>query len=815
MSSVQALTRRPAPWTESLRILTLVAGALLVILPFLTHRMVGGVDARWYAYMLRGFTDQIGSGQFPMLIGEGPFAWNGGVHPFRSAPVYMLVGGLWKILTLGTLGTYTVQHLTVLTSALAGTLGFYRAATLILGDRRWTATGFGLIYLCIPSWLATVYKADAYMSYMAFGDMPLTLYGNARILLRADGTGYVPLAAGLALIWMCHPPIALLTTTATVFVQAAAIALQGLASWKQAMLGGALFVLLAAYYFASMSELPPRPDSGGAGRQALMWLLGMAAFTVGLGRAAFFRDRLPWALVGLGGLILIGVSAFPWLVWGLYTAGFCIIAALALRRSAATNWAAFAPTALFLAAFVAAGASEATLGKGYAGINGSVVSALASNTGGIHGLLAPLPRGMDSNSIFQPGWSIDAALILAAVALFSRGRPAEQVFAAAALTLAVSFLRFPLVSNFLGGYFPRAFASVSGLPLALRITPVLSSFALMAALLWVATRPPATARARLLTNGLVLVAVLWSGCQAYSFVRIGFWLTATEGVTAQSLRSENLELDRYAYDLIHIPDYYTNGADDPLLESRLIRADGSVILGPEEIAEATERAGAKQMNLTCQDIPGSPNWLDVVPKFNLQPGEHVLLRFAFDPALNYNSYMIFFAEHAYREYHLPDSGQPFAFGVGKNRSTVLSLWNSGTTVERYRLSLTREPGNDLKSGGGFFARLTESKLDPAVLPIRLVSLNPYHVVVKAPSAGFLETFRVLLPGYRAYLDGVRVPFSRSKQALLQVEVPAGVHDVVVRFVGSFRLWSAATVSALGWLTLLLGWIFSRRRAGPF
>lgn len=813
MSSDQALTRRPALWTESLRILTLVAGALLVILPFLTHRMVGGVDARWYAYMLRGFTDQIGSGHFPMLIGQGPFAWNGGVHPFRSAPVYMLVGGLWKVLTLGTLGTYTVQHLTILTSALAGTLGFYRAATLILGERRWTATGFALIYLCIPAWLATVYKADAYMSYMAFGAMPLVLYGNARILLRADGAGYVPLAAGLALIWMCHPPIALLTTTATVFIQAAAIALQGLASWKQAMLAVVLFIVLAAYYFASMSELPPRPDSGGAGRQALIWLVGMAAFTIGLGRAAFFRDRLLWALVGLGGLILIGVSGFPWLVWGMYTAVFCIVAALALRRSAETNWAAFAPTVLFLAAFVAAGAAEATLGKGYAGINGGVVSALASNTGGIHGLLAPLPRSMDSNAIFQPGWSVDAALILAAFALFSRGRPAEQVFGAAALTLAVAFLRFPLVSNFLGGYFPRAFAAISGLPLALRITPVLTSFALMAALLWVAARQPA--RARRLTNGLILVALSWSGWQAYSFVRIGFWLTATEEVTAQSLRPENVELDRYAYDLIHIPDYYSNGADDPVLESRLIRADGSVILGPTEIAEATERAGAKQVNLTCQDIPGSPNWLDIVPKIDVQPGEHLLLHFAFDPALNYNSYMIFFAQHAYREYHLPDSGQPFAFGVGKNRSAVLSLWNSGTTVEHYRLSLTREPGNDLRSGGGFFAHLTESKLDPSVLPIRLVSLNPYHVVVKAPSSGFLETFRVLLPGYRAYLDGARVPLSSSKQALLQVEVPAGVHDVVVRFVGSFRLWSSAAVSALGWLTLIVAWIFRRRPTGVF
>jgi hypothetical protein len=815
MSPVEALTRRRSTWTEPLRLLTLVAGSVFAVLPFLTARLVGGVDARWYGYMLKGFTDQIGSGHFPFLIGQGPFAWNGGVHPFRSAPAYMLVGGLWKVVTFGRLGPYALQHLTVLTSALAGTLGFYRAATLLLGERRWTAAAFALVYLCIPSWLATVYKADAYMSYMAFGAMPLVLYGNARVLLQPDGRGYVPLAAGLALIWMCHPPIALLTTTTTVFIQAAAIAMQGLASWRQAALGALLFALLSAYYFVSMAELPPRPGGGDPGQQAVVWLLAMAAFVIGLGRTAFFRGRLAWALLGLGGLVVLGTASFPWLVWGLYTTAFCLAAVLAFRALKVADWTGVAPTALFLAAFLAAGAAEATLGKGHPGINGSVVSALASNTGGLGGALAPLPRAMNSSAIFQPGWSVDAALVLALLAVFSRGRPAEQVLGAAPLVLAACYLRFPLVSNFIVGYYPRAFASITGLPLPLRLTPVLTSFALMAGLLWVAARRPATRPSRLLVNGLLLAAVLWSGFQTCSFLRVGYWVTATEAGTAQSLRSENVELDRYAYDLLHIPDYYTNGADDPVLESRLIRADGSVIIGPEELARAAEQAGVRNVQLVGKVIPGSTTWLDVAPTLEVLPGEHLLLRFAFDPALHYNSYMIFFAEHAYREYHLPDSGQPLAFGVGEGRSTVLSLWNSGTTAEHYRMSINREPGNDLNSDGGFFARLAVSKLDPAVLPIRTVSLDPYHAVVTAPTAGFLETFRILLPGYRAYLDGVPVPFKSSKQALLEVAVPAGVHDVVVRFVGSFRLWAAAIVSGAAWAALLGAWVYRRRRAGAW
>jgi hypothetical protein len=254
MSSAEALPQRRPHWTEILRLLVLVAAALLGVRPFLTARLVGGVDGRWYAYMLRGFTDQIGAGHLPFLIGEGPFAWNGGVHPFRTAPAFMLLGGLWKILTFGSLGPYTIQHLTVATSAVAGVLGFYAVAARVLVDRRWTAAGFALLYLLAPAWLATIYKADAYMSYMAFAAMPLVLWGNVGSLTTADAASYVALGAGEALLWMCHPPIALLTTIATLFLQAASVVVRGLSAWRQAAAGAVAFAVLAAYYFASMSE---------------------------------------------------------------------------------------------------------------------------------------------------------------------------------------------------------------------------------------------------------------------------------------------------------------------------------------------------------------------------------------------------------------------------------------------------------------------------------------------------------------------------------------------------------------------------------
>ena len=812
MSSVEALTRRRTPWIESIRVILLVAASFLAVLPFLTSRMIGGVDARWYAFMLKGFTDQIGSGHIPFLIGEGPYAWNGGVHPFRSAPVYMLVGGLWKILTLGRAGAYTLQHLTVLTSAVAGTLGFYRAATLILGARRWTACAFALVYLFTPSWLATVYKADAYMSYMAFAAMPLVLFGNARTLMQADGKGYMTLGIGLALMWMCHPPIALLTTTATLFIQAASVVANGVAAWKRAALGAGLFAVLAAYYFGSMSELPPIPEGGGSRPHAVALLVGIALFLVGLGRSAFFPRRLAWILVAAAGSIVITRLSTPWLVWALFTLGFVAAAAGLVRHAKLPHPQGTAVMALFLCALAGAAAAEGYLGRDNPGSFSTAVSQLAVNTGGLSNFLSPLPRAMDNMGIFQPGWSVLLAGALGAVGLFLPGPIGPRVFAAAAITFGVCYLRVPMISNFLVGYYPPTLSSITGLPLPLRVTPVLSSFALAAGLLWVAARAPGRPGEAVVTRLLLISAVAWSGYQAYSFVRIGYELRGSEALSERSIRTENAIMDRYAYDLLPIPKYYSNGITDPILESRLLRADGTVLIGPKEIATAMEARHVQNHRLVGQVIPGSSSWFDIVPTFVLQPGEHKLLRFEFDPGLNYNGFFIFSAEHSYREYHLPDAGQSEAFGVGEPRSHILSFWNSGTTTEHYRVLESREPGNNINDKGGFFADLSVSDLEPSALPIRLLSIYPYHATVNAPAAATLETFRILLPGYKAYVDGNRVPIGRSREALITVPVPAGIHDVELRFVGSVRLWISALVSSVAWAMTVVIWTMGKRRA---
>jgi hypothetical protein len=198
--------------------------------------------------------------------------------------------------------------------------------------------------------------------------------------------------------------------------------------------------------------------------------------------------------------------------------------------------------------------------------------------------------------------------------------------------------------------------------------------------------------------------------------------------------------------------------------------------------------------------------VDVYPGIEVKAGEHVILRFEFDEDRHYNGFVFFFSEHAYREYHLPDSGFDKAFGIGGSRTTVISLWNSGSQTEHYHFSMIREPGNDLNINGGLFANLSISEFEPQALPIDLESLIPYRATVSSSTGGWLETFVLFLPGYRAWVDGVPAPVVKSSQSLAEVSVPPGRHSVELRFVGTVRLWLAAFVSVAGWVTLCALWV---------
>jgi hypothetical protein len=812
MSTTEALTQRRPQWTGVIRVFILSAAAVAVMSPFLTKRSIGGVDAFWYANMIRGVTDQIAAGHFPLPVGEGPFAWNGGVHPFRSAPVYPMLAAAWYVVTLGKLGEFTLQNLTAITSALLGTLGFYIAAAKIMPSRKWAACAFALLYLGAPSWLAVLVNVEDYMSYMAFAAMPLVLYGNARSVLEADGRGYVSLGTGLALVWMCHPPIALLTSIATIFVQAGAAVSRGFAPWKGMLACVAAFAVLSAYYFASMSEIPRAAQQSPMFEEVPL-ILGLALFFIGLGQFVFHPRNLAWAACIVLGAIEVGHGSTPWLYWISASSVLWIVGVSCIRQIKSVDLRQHSFAAIFVCALLGSAVAEAIIGPSHPGAFQTALNFLATNTSYLPGLLKPLPSPFDGLPLLQLGWGLDLALAAGALSLFGSRPVGAKVFFAVSVGLFICFIRVPLVSDFLVGYFPLNLASMSGFPLALRITPVIASFSAMAGVLWVATLPEKR-RTSMCVLAVLATLVTWSGYQASRFVDAGHRLTASTSQDAKSTRPENLVLSRYAYDLMRLPDYFSNGVTDPRLETRLLNDGGDVIIGPEQAAQVLEGRGVRRIRLTCKPST-SPGWFEIAPSLKVEPGEHVLLRFDFDPNRAYNGYLIMTAEDSYREYHLPDSGMAKAFGVGGSRTSVLSLWNSGDKTENYGLEVSREAGNDIDINGGLFANLSVSEFDPQALPIRLDSLIPYRASVSTKTGGWLETFILYLPGYRAWVDGSPASVGKSSESLAEVLVPPGTHSVELRFVGTVRLWLAALVSVAGWVALCVLWVTKRQsKIGP-
>ncbi len=802
------------PLAEPARVLCLLAGAGAAVLPFFTDHWVGGTDARWYGYMVRDFLEQWRAGGPPVFIGQGEFAWNGGVHPFRTAPVLLHVAGGWDWLTCGALEATALKHLALITSALLGTLAMFAAGVSLAPRRRWEAAAVALLYVWSPGWLLLGMVAEAYMTFMTLAALPLVLYGNARLLLSRGASGGVPLAAGLALVWMSHPPAALITTLVTLCLQSAMLTSgpADWAPWRSALRAGLLFLALSAYYFTGMMELPRAPGSP-AGRELLQFA-GATLVMSGAAGVLLSRRHWLWGLAAVPGFALLWRTSVPWFDWMAATVVLLGAGVGLLRRLRWFDPADYAPLVMLACMAIAAAATGAWLGSGHPLASDHLLDTLHGNAPLTPGIFLPLSPDATVTSDFQPGPGLWLAGVAGLLTAFRARAIAAQCFAAAAFLLVCFLVSVPGVSEFLVGYFPVNFAVTSGLLMFLRNLPVLCALLAMGGLLWLQANPvePSLWRRRIIL-AVLLVLVAWAGHDALKIARRGWWATASGGRTQQQFRTENAVLDRFVYDLLPHPATFSHGKMDPRLEIRFAGLDGRLLAGPDTLAREMEAGpGTRRLSLTARVNPHSAQWLKIEPGFTLQPGEHLLLRFEFDPNRRYDGYLFVRSEQGYREYLLPQSGLDRSFGTGPEHSRVLSLWNSGSTPEHYELSMKREEGNDIEENNGAFADLSLSRYDPSRASLRVESLRPWRVAVRVETDGWLTTPRVFLPGYTVTVDGEAAEVRASTDGSLQVRLTRGRHTVEARFHGSRAVWLAGAVSAVAWLGLLV-WAWRRQLRG--
>jgi hypothetical protein len=332
------------------------------------------------------------------------------------------------------------------------------------------------------------------------------------------------------------------------------------------------------------------------------------------------------------------------------------------------------------------------------------------------------------------------------------------------------------------------------------LTPIFTAMLAMGGVVWLATAVSVGRWRRRIEGGLLLALVVWGLVQAAPFMRRGWNVTASRTRTENHFRPENFVLERFCYDLLQPPAYLTYGRVDPWLQARVLDVNENVVIGPDETARLMESAGAQRLRMTARDLASDPVWAILAPTITVGPQERLLLRFEFQPKVNYAGWLIWSSTHGYREYHLPDAGLALAFGAEAPNSRVVVLGNSGDTAETYRLTYSRQAGNTVGGKDDLLANVIVSRYDPARAAVRVDEFMPvYRVTATLPATGWIETSRVWLPGYRATLDGKTVELRRSHRGLAMAAAGAGLHRLELRYVGTTTLWLALAVSALTWI----------------
>lgn len=212
--------RQPKHFFSKRELLRLILLAITVIYAysafFTNHNLGAGPgDAQMYQYQLHDALSQLRQGIFPTYVGQSQFSYFG--ISFMRSPYYILLGQLLDLTTFHQLSALSIQHLTVLTSALGAAFLSYFLFTNLVPNLRWHALLFALFYITCPGVIGLIYRSDMYFSFMTIPYIPLAIYGLIRTHQKNDREAHFITAGALSLLWLAHPPIAAWVTLMSFF----------------------------------------------------------------------------------------------------------------------------------------------------------------------------------------------------------------------------------------------------------------------------------------------------------------------------------------------------------------------------------------------------------------------------------------------------------------------------------------------------------------------------------------------------------------------------------------------------------------------
>jgi len=243
---------------EALRWVLLGLGTLALLHPYTTSSLVGGGDAQMYAQLLADCIAQLREGICPVLAGQSGFAFNGDIHPLRTAPGFFYAGGMLDVLTLRSLTAVAVQNLLIVLSGLTAALASYQCLVRLVPRCGWTAWLLAMLFISSPGVLSPLFSGDMVATWMTLPWLPLLFYAVIRMVDQPAGIRWpVQAAATLAALWLFHAPIGFWVSVCILPFGAWRV----WTSWKHphrllesfGALG--LFVVLAGFVFVSVSTL--------------------------------------------------------------------------------------------------------------------------------------------------------------------------------------------------------------------------------------------------------------------------------------------------------------------------------------------------------------------------------------------------------------------------------------------------------------------------------------------------------------------------------------------------------------------------------
>jgi hypothetical protein len=215
------LPRTAADWkARALPIAILFAAGIYAANPFLAGTASGSGEAYNYSLSLADAVTQFRAGVFPVLVGQTEFAFNGRIHPLRTAPYYCYAPGLLDLLTFRRLDFWQLQCLLLTLSLVGAAFSAYAALRHLAGTTARVALYGAVVFVFSPAVLSLVYSMDLYMTVTTLPFLPLALGAGVYSFRERSARVYLLMGITLGLIWLAHPPIALWASAATVVLQA-------------------------------------------------------------------------------------------------------------------------------------------------------------------------------------------------------------------------------------------------------------------------------------------------------------------------------------------------------------------------------------------------------------------------------------------------------------------------------------------------------------------------------------------------------------------------------------------------------------------